>query len=433
MYKFVSVSVIALSLFGASIVSAQSYSYYPSYGYATTCVNLTYDLSLGSKGGDVVNLQRFLVAQNYPGGGSWMLTGTFGQATLQAVRMFQQYAGLPVSGVADPMTRSVISQRTCGFGFNQFGQYPYNYNTYNNYNTYPYNNGRPSLTSLSSTFAAPGTRVTIYGSGFEYTNTVYVGGTVLSGIGSNGSSLTFTVPHIQYGAVSVSVMNSRGTSNALTLTVSTNGYDDGDYCTPRIDSISPTSGKIDTTVKIRGKCFSDRGNTIRFGNGIITNVRSSNNGTRISFDVPDTIQAATYGSNLNYYGYGDIRITKGSYNVAVTNTFGLASNYESFRVTSGSSTERPKIVDIDGPSNLDSGEQGTWHITIDNPSGRYTETSVDWDDNTADSSQASYNEDEFELTFKHTYFDDETFEIEVIVEDEDGHEDSETIEVRVRD
>ena len=127
MYKFSIVSSILVSLLFASSAFAQSYT--------GSCITLTQDLTVGARSSDVLPLQNFLVNQNYPGGGSWMLTGYVGQATAQALRNFQSQQGLQTTGALDVATRSAISRVSCG------GNYSSSYganNTYNDAYAYPY-------------------------------------------------------------------------------------------------------------------------------------------------------------------------------------------------------------------------------------------------------------------------------------------------------
>ncbi len=118
-------------------------TYQTSYPYSTSytgsCVNLVSDLQYGSNGSQVSQLQTFLVSQNYPGGGSWMITGNFRSATLAAVRTFQQQQGLAMTGIVDASTRAAISRVSCGGYSGGYNMYNYNTNPYtipfNNYNT----------------------------------------------------------------------------------------------------------------------------------------------------------------------------------------------------------------------------------------------------------------------------------------------------------
>src|SRR3989338_3532274 len=209
MKKISLVSVLAFVVLIGSSASAQV--------YGGSCVTIGADLSVGSRGSDVSALQTFLVSQNYPGGGSWMVTGYFGQATAQAVRNFQGQQGLASTGSLDASTRAAISRVTCGgstnynygtgynYNYNYTNQYPVTptyptYPTYPNYTTnpvYPYSGntyGTLALTSLSANTGAPGSSVTVYGVGFDLLNNVVTFGTqTIGNIASNGTSLTFTI------------------------------------------------------------------------------------------------------------------------------------------------------------------------------------------------------------------------------------------------
>lgn len=238
-------------LFGASIVSAQTYTSFYNVVNTGACANLTSDLTVGSKGTQVRNLQIFLVAQNYPGGGSWMITGNYGQATQVAVRNFQQQSGLPITSWVDYATRTAINQASClmtgqgggGYNYNPYSNnYGYNYNNpYNNYwytnPTYPtYPNpsiptGGISISSLSPNSGVVGSTVTVTGSGFSTAgNSVRFGNGVIANLHSqDGRTLTFAVPSeisgygyqpITLGLYYVSARNSAGqTSNTLPFNI----------------------------------------------------------------------------------------------------------------------------------------------------------------------------------------------------------------------
>ncbi|MEK7133457.1 MAG: peptidoglycan-binding protein [Patescibacteria group bacterium] len=364
MKKALVLSFAALIALSANVVSAQGYyfgapSYYSNYGsayqqtsytapygapYSGACANLVSDLSYGTRGSQVSQLQTFLVNQNFPGGGSWMITGYFGNATLAAVRNFQQQRGLPLSGIVDAATRAAISRVSCGLsgqggymgGYNTY--YPYTvppFNTYNNtncYYTYPYTcntysyGNNVSLTSLSVTSGQPGTSVTVFGSGFDYSNnTVYVGMVPLTNIPSySGTSLTFTVPsYSTAGTVGVYVMNSRGTSNTLNFSVT------------------------------------------------------------------------SYGS------YG-----------------------------------APMIHSVNGPTSLATGVQGTWTVSVNNPSTSYMTTSVNWGDTGGGYSglaapQTTYQQGSNTLTFTHTYYTSGTYTVVFTVSNSSGQTNTSSATVNV--
>ena len=159
-----------------------------------------------------------------------MVTGYFGAATQAAVRNFQQSQGLPMTGAVDAATAAAINRVSCGSNPINYSNYSngYNYNnvipyTYNN--NYPYNNnytGTLALISLSQNTGAPGTVVTVSGTGFDpVNNTLTFGTQTIAGIPSvNGTSLTFTVPSYGYSynsnqTVQFSITDSHGTSNSI--------------------------------------------------------------------------------------------------------------------------------------------------------------------------------------------------------------------------
>ena len=429
--KIVVSGVVAVSLFGASIASAQTYYGSSSYGtsYSGGCTTITSNLSFGSRGSQVSALQSFLVAQNYPGGGSWMITGYYGSATTAAVRNFQQAHGLATTGVVDSSTRAAM----CGgssyvipglgasgyvynqnYSYNNYNPNPYPYtqgyagtqysytvppytnynnNNYNNCGSYPYYyscnstyGSAPVLTSLSANSASIGTQIIIYGTGFDVSNnTIYVGGTTVPNVPSNGTSISFIVPQNANGTVSVSVGTSRGTSNSLTLSVLGTTYPNpcnnntyygygynncipGNNGVPTISYLSPTSGGVGTSVTVFGSGFSSNGNTLHFGNGLITNLPSYD-GLSVSFTVPNT---------LSGYGYQPIGL--GTYNVSVTNSTGVTSNTMPFTITSLGATGAPSITNVSGPTSLTTGTTGTWSVTIQNPGNSYVSVSANWGD-----------------------------------------------------
>jgi hypothetical protein len=463
--------IIAVSTLGATAVFAQSLSSAISATswYSGVCVNLPTTLSYGSTNSDVTRLQVFLVAQNFPGGGSWMETGHYGAATEAAVKDFQQQAGLPMTGIADVATRAAITRTTCGSAllapaptavyptanpipWNQYG---------NNYGTsYQYGNGLVSLnlTSLSQNTGSVGSQVTIYGTGFDATgNTINFGSTALTGVPSNGTSMTFIIPpYTLGGTVNISVTDSRGTSNTLVFTVNQYGYSCGGnyfsgytsyqnscgcgttyptsiYSTaypydaygncgtanppgntyaPTITYINPVSGSVGTSVTILGTGFTASGNTVHFGTGIITAL-SSNDGRSVSFTVPSALT-----------GYGSQNTGLGVYNISVTNGSGFTTNVVPFTVTSlNSNGGSLSITSVNGPTSIPAGSIGTWTVTINNPNSTALTVTPNWGDssvypynqyngvNTQSAPQTVYAGGTATLTFTHVYSTGGTYSI----------------------
>lgn len=436
MNKLIASALVVVALFGASIASAQ------------TCVSITSDLSVGSRGSQVTNLQNFLVSQNYPGGGSWMVTGYYGQATAAAVRNFQQTRGLPTTGVVDAATRAAINSASCGYlsapatvVSNPF-TYNYSYsstlNTYPYVYSYPYPTGTLSITSMSQNTGVPGDTVTLYGTGFDpINNIVYFGTQAVSGVSSNGTSITFVVPSLysyaQNQNVELYVSNSRGTSNRMTFTLypygtyypynqfnqypcSTYAYGGSYGCgcafggygcgttsgIPVASYLSPTSGTVGTWITVFGSGFSTTGNSVHFGNGIISNLNSPD-GRSVSFVVPAQLT-----------GFGSQAVVAGTYNISVTNSAGLSSNTLPFTVSSVSTGIAPSITSVNGPTTLQSGVQGTWTLVVNNPGGSYLTASVNWGDATVYGAstvvpQTVYSQGQTTLTFTHTYYANGTY------------------------
>jgi peptidoglycan hydrolase-like protein with peptidoglycan-binding domain len=430
--------VVAIGIIGPGIALAQVYAYPYVAGKAVSsgCVTLARDLSLGSRGEDVTALQNFLLAQNYPGSGSWMVTGYFGSATRQAVLNFQSQMGLTMTGIVDSETRVSIASSTCGGNYGSYFANPAYYNTLPASNTiapyysYP-NTGNVYINSLSVTSGTIGTPVTIYGGGFDAVyNNVYFGNIPVSGnIASNGNSLTFIVPSsfnsncsgfncyfgnrsVTQGTYQVYVTNTRGTSNSLPFTITFGGgagcpwymnfgncgsWNGGGYWNANITSLYPASGGVGTTVTIFGSGFSQRGNSVRFGSGVISNLTSSD-GTSLSFIVPTQLT-----------GYGSQSMALGTYNVSVTNERGSTSNTLPFTVTSiEQNSLPPSITSLNGPVRLAAGTQGTWTVTLKAYGNSNVTTSVRWGDEhlyqvSAESSQTFAPTTSQTLTFRHIY------------------------------
>ncbi|MEK7106977.1 MAG: IPT/TIG domain-containing protein [Patescibacteria group bacterium] len=433
MYRaYISGVIAVLGIISPTIALSQSYSY--PYMTGTGCVTLARDLSVGSRGADVTSLQNFLLAQNYPGSGAWMVTGYFGQATRQAVLNFQLQGFIAGTGIADSQTRAAIASLTCG------GNNPYVLNS-GYYNTVPVvptvspsynypNTTNVFISSLSVTSGPIGTSVTIYGNGFDAVyNNVYFGNTPVSGnIASNGSSLTFTVPssftsnctgygcqfnsrYANPGVYQVYVTNTRGTSNSLPFTVTgggaapcpwyvnfgnCGGWNGGAYWNANINSLAPVSGGVGTSVTIFGSGFSQRGNSVRFGPGVITNLTSSD-GTSLSFIVPSQL-----------IGYGSQSMELGTYYVSVTNERGSTSNALPFTVTSVQQNALPPaITSVNGPARIVAGTQGVWTVTMNSYGTSNVTASVRWGDEGAyplpASSQTVSSLASQTLTFTHTY------------------------------
>lgn len=208
----------------------------------TSCVIFSNNFGYGaydySSNGAVSGLQTFLNSQGYFNS-AYLGTGHYGSITARAVAQFQASHGIPATGFMGPLTRAAVQQITCGGGTNP---------------TTPPSQS-VSLYNESPSSGAVGTTVTLTGFGFTNSNTVLMDGNVAASNvpitssiaiscttnpschGGINQSITFTVPSAlapycapgyacpQYmrlltpGSYQITVLNSNGTSNALTFTV----------------------------------------------------------------------------------------------------------------------------------------------------------------------------------------------------------------------
>jgi len=95
----------------AFIPAAIALLFVPIFASASTCPNLYRNLSFGSRGDDVVELQNFLIFS--PVGNRYLNSGNnsgyFGRLTKEAVISFQGTQSLPMSGYVGPLTRARIA------------------------------------------------------------------------------------------------------------------------------------------------------------------------------------------------------------------------------------------------------------------------------------------------------------------------------------
>lgn len=194
--------------------------------------------------------------------------------------------------------------------------------------------------------------------------------------------------------------------------------------TPVLTYLNPVSGAVGASVTIYGSGFSTTNNTIHFGNGIIAGV-TSNDGRAVSFTVPSSIS-----------GYGSGSIMLATYNISVTNSSGYTSNSLPFTVTSLSASSQPTISSINGPTNIAVGTQGTWSLTLNNQSGGYVTTSVNWGDSqiygsTQATAQTVLPIGQQALTFTHTYTQSGNYTIRFTVTSSAGVSNTTTMTVNV--
>lgn len=190
--------------------------------------------------------------------------------------------------------------------------------------------------------------------------------------------------------------------------------------------IHPMSGAVGSSVTVFGSGFSATGNTVHFGNGIITNLNSPD-GLSVSFTVPSQLT-----------GYGSQAVTLGTYPVSVTNAYGSTSGTASFTVTSLGTSATPTISNLTGPTTLGTGVQGVWSFTVTPRSGAsYYTASVSWGDESTypyaygaqTSQQLPYGTQT--VSFTHAYLTAGTYTITFTVRDSNGAQSIATMTVTV--
>jgi len=207
-------------------------------------------------------------------------------------------------------------------------------------------------------------------------------------------------------------------------------YTFGQFCptpvlVPTLSFLTPPQGAIGSTVTIYGSGFSPTGNTVRFGNGILTNIGSNYSGNAITFTVPSALT-----------GYGNQQVTLGTYQVAVSNGQGQTSNTLPFTVDSFGSFGAPGITSVTGPTTLQTGVSGTWSVTVRSIVNTYTTLSVRWGDENFYGAQTTAPQSQYistaqTFTFTHAYSQAGTYTVTFSAIGQNGQEIRSTATVTV--
>ncbi len=372
-------TLTVIALVAPAVSLAQPYYGNYSYNAYPSCLALTNYEGLGSTdgqtNGQVSELQIFLNQAGYLSG----VSGTYDNGTLGAVINFQRAYGLVVTGTLNPQTISLINQQSCASGINGYGV------------SYP-------VTNYSS------------GSNCYWTGTVYNSTYVCSNAGVIAQP--YVAPN-QYIAPTPAVCNWN------------NGYYNGsygNYCNGYGVNIRAISASYDyntVTLTVSGYGFSASGNTVYFGNSVVSNAVS--NGSTLTFTVPAGYNWGTYGVHItNAQGQTSNTL---SFTLGNANGYGWNGNYDynngyNNGYYNGQPYIAPTLSSISGPSNVAVGQTNTWTIsTYGNSSNYYNYPSVlttNWGDGTVTNSQNSYGSNQT-YTFTHAYMTPGTYTVRITI------------------
>lgn len=250
------------------------------------CLNITRGLQVGSKGKDVLGLQKFLNSDSRTqidaiGKESYgKETEFFTSKTKIGVQLFQKLYAADIlrpakltlaNGVVGALTRKKIRE---------LSDCPVTTDL-------PVTKEAPQLAGVWPSVAAIGDQVVITGNNFGAQNTIHIGSKIFGPFGSaDGRTIAFTLAsNTPLGKQNITVSTSAGSSNIVVITITSGGMA---TTTPRIISFSPTHGKSGDTIQVNGSGFSETANAIAsvYGNITLNGLNSENKGTILKFRIP---------------------------------------------------------------------------------------------------------------------------------------------------
>ena len=216
-----------------------------------------------------------------------------------------KFGNVQAAVISSTETQLTVTVPTMGSGGYQISV---TVNSMTGYSNEPFNIiiPQPVISSFTPASGPIGTTVTINGSNFSTTpgnNTVNFGNIQATVISSTETQITVTVPTMGSGGYQLSV-----TVNSMT------GYSNEPFniiiLQPVINSFTPSSGIVGTTVTINGSNFSTtpENNIVRFGNIQATVISATE--TQLTVTVPEgsgnyqlsvTVNNMTTSSNSNFY------------------------------------------------------------------------------------------------------------------------------------
>lgn len=189
-----------------------------------------------------------------------------------------------------------------------------------------------------------------------------------------------------------------------------------------ITDIDPEAGPVGTTVMLEGENFTEE-SIVRFDKGAIDDVDVSENGTVLTFTVPQW--TGRYCEPDRYCTQIAYEVTPGDYRVRVQNDE-ETSNTVWFEVTESdddNNGDELDITTIEGPSSLNAGEEGTWTVHVEGAAEGNLEYSVKWgDEGWMPLALLGMDDEESQTsaTFTHTYHEEGTYTPQFTVTDSEG-------------
>lgn len=360
MKKYIVAAVLSTVSF--SFAFAQTVTDTLDAGSTSSCVVVTYNMSLGSKdaktNGQVSDLQGFLQDQGYL---SAEPTGYFGAQTKRAVQSFQSANRITPNGVVGPYTRKKVKDVSCGTSDTTVA-------TPSNTNSAGVSSSDvPVITTVSKSTAAVGKTVAFYGSNLgsdTYISWGGVNGFTFFPTKTTGSSLEFTIPDVNPGTYDVSVNRKADTpvytrQNTTRITVATRDLDPSTFSDTSTSGLSAESSDVAGRVKVK-----------------LAQSRESN-----SAGEPFTVTWSSENATFCMYETSSTNINGGAWQTEArdlsgsrTYSYALAAVHQSRVTCYGSSGAAPVVATITHKITYDRPALPSCSITTDKDSYAYGDT-----------------------------------------------------------